>query len=152
MGRKNTPQDVFRWINTHGNDPDVCWEWTGRVAGRDGRPYITINYKQLLVYRVVFELFNGSLEPNEVVRHKCHNPICCNPYHLEKGSISDNEYDKYEADRAGLPRDVVTDIRRFTKFDMTQRAIVDLIYQRHGIRVSQPTISRIKNDKQRRRG
>ena len=36
--------------------------------------------------------------------HKCDNPICCNPNHLEPGSIKDNNIDCNEKDRRNLPK------------------------------------------------
>jgi hypothetical protein len=151
MARKNTAEDVFRYINTHGNDPTVCWEWTGYLAGKEGRPYFTIDYKQQLAYRVVFNLFNSPpLQPHEVVRHKvCDNPICCNPTHLARGTRSDNEFDKYQADRAGIPKDIVREIKRLSQFDMSNPAIRKYLTDKHEITVSLTAIQRIRTGQRR---
>ncbi len=150
MGRTNQPEDVFRYIDTHGNDPKPCWEWQGRLSGRDGRPYFTIDYKSKLAYRVVFELFNDPLKPGEVVRHKeCDNPICCNPTHLKRGSRSDNEYDKYQADRQGIPKDVVLEIKRLSQFDVSDPKIVEYIKTKFDLTISVSAVRMIRIGKRR---
>lgn len=146
MGRTNRPDDVFRSINTHGNDPNVCWEWTGTTGGRDNRGYIAINGHKHLVTRVVFALFNPGVlnDPKLIVRHKCDNPICCNPFHLEAGTRGDNESDKYAHDRQGYPKDVVLEIRRMSQFDMSDAKIVKWIEGKFGIKVSRSGVQKIK--------
>lgn len=145
MGRTNRPDDVFRSIDTHGNDPNVCWEWTGTTGGRDGRGYIAIKGRKYLAHRIVYELFNpGVLRPNEVVRHKCDNPICCNPFHLIRGSRGDNESDKYARDRQGYPRDVVVEIRRLAKLKMSDAKIAEWINEKFGMTVSRSGVQKVK--------
>lgn len=123
MGRSNVVTDVFNYIDTHDNDSDVCWEWTGSLSGRDGRPYISIDGKKHLAYRIVYKLFHGELEDGKVVRHKCDNPKCCNPTHLESGTRSENELDKYRRDRSGYPHEVIKEMNRLFKLGMSYSAI-----------------------------
>jgi HNH endonuclease len=145
VGRTNRPDDVFRSINTHGNDPNVCWEWVGTTGGRDHRGYIAIEGRKYLAHRVVFELFYpGVLQPKQVVRHKCDNPICCNPFHLEPGSRGDNESDKYAHDRQGYPKDVVLEIRRLAQFDMSDAKIVAWIKNKYDLKVSRSGVQKVK--------
>lgn len=144
MGRSNRPDDVFRQINTHGNNPSVCWEWTGSTGGRDGRGYMTLDGKKKLVYRIVFELFNPGMLGDKIVRHECDNPICCNPFHLLAGTRTENELDKYERDRAGYPRDVVIEIHRLSKLNMIDRLIVDEIEKKFGIRISRSGVQKVR--------
>jgi len=42
----------------------------------------------------------GSLARGEVVRHRCDNPRCINPVHLERGTQLDNVRDRVERDRS----------------------------------------------------
>ena len=59
----------------------------------------------------------------EVVRHKCDNPRCINPDHLEAGSYSDNMQDMFERNRQG-------DCRNFGKSNgrtvLTDEAVLDI--------------------------
>jgi hypothetical protein len=76
-----------------------CWEWQGSTHNRSGHGRIRVGSaasggKMQYVHRVMYELFKGSIPELEVVRHKCHNPKCCRPAHLELGSILDNNHDR----------------------------------------------------------
>lgn len=50
--------------------------------------------KQALAHRVSYILFNGD-PGHSVVRHKCDNPKCVNPEHLELGTQQDNLNDAW---------------------------------------------------------
>ncbi len=113
--RANKPIDVFRYINLHGNDKSVCWEWTAGLGGRpnDKRPYFTIDGSRRLAYRIVYELVNGAeIAQGALIRHTCDNRICCNPDHLVMGTHQDNMNDMKERERHGLPHHTVRAIRR----------------------------------------
>lgn len=143
MGKSNTPTDVFRYIDTKDNDPDVCWPWTGSLGGRDGRGYITIDGKKRLCHRVVFEIFKGPIAEDMVIRHRCNNPICCNPTHLLIGTRGQNEDDKYDSDRAGYTHDMVKEMRRFAKLGMTYQAIADEVNRRFKTTVSASGVGKV---------
>lgn len=152
MARTNVPSDVFRYIDTHGNDPEPCWEWTGHLGGRDGRGYITIDGRRQLAYRVVYEIFNGPLEPGMKVRHTCDNPQCCNPEHLIKGTQGDNETDKYVRDRAGYTHDMIKEIRRLDKMSMTYREIAAHVGHKFKCKVSYSGVGKVLRGERRKKG
>lgn len=144
MAKSNEKIDVFKFINTHGNDPDVCWEWTGSTAGRDERGYFSVNKKKYIAYRLVYELYNGhEIQPDLVVRHRCDNPQCCNPAHLEIGTRAENEKDKYKRDRSGYTHDMIKDMHRFFKLGMNYSKIADAINAKYATNVTRQGVTRV---------
>ena len=75
---------------------DDCWGWTG---AKDGRGYGVISGRERpngspeKAHRVSYELEFGAIQPGMVVRHKCDNPECTNPKHLEVGTQKQNMHD-----------------------------------------------------------
>ena len=109
---KNSPHSVFAFINMHNGDTSVCWEWTGALNKKDGRPYITIEGKRRPSYVIVLELFTGEKANGRKARHKeCDNPVCCNPHHLMWGTSQDNSNDMKDHERHGMPKTVLRAIR-----------------------------------------
>jgi hypothetical protein len=78
-----------------------CWVWQGFKSGGKwgGYAMIKINWKNQLVSRICFEIFNRPLLEKEVVMHICDNPSCVNPMHLIAGSQGDNLRDAYKKNR-----------------------------------------------------
>jgi hypothetical protein len=75
----------------------VCWPWLG-PTDRYGYGQTTGANR---AHRIVWQEFNGRrLTRDEVVRHTCDNPICCNPAHLVLGTHADNVRDRVERDRS----------------------------------------------------
>ena len=71
-----------------------CLEWIGARNHR-GYGYIKIKGKMKSVHRFVMETNIGRiLGKNEIVRHSCDNPPCCNLEHLSIGTAQDNMNDK----------------------------------------------------------
>nr|DAI80135.1 MAG TPA: endonuclease [Caudoviricetes sp.] len=72
-----------------------CMPYMG-FRNRDGYGQVCINRKVVGAHRVAYCKANGlSLDDIKgmVVRHKCDNPPCCNPEHLEIGTQRDNILD-----------------------------------------------------------
>lgn len=151
MSRRNQPVDVFKSINTHGNNPDVCWEWTGSTGGRDGRGYFTLAGRKRLAYRVVYELIHGEIQDDTlVIRHKCDNPICCNPMHLELGTRGQNEKDKYKRDRFGMTHEMIKAIHRYRRLGMTYVSIADNVNKQFDTNITANAVGRIVRGERRR--
>lgn len=143
MPRANSPADVFRHIDTKGNDPEPCWPWTSYAGDRDGRGYMALDGKRRLAYHIVWEIFNGPIPKGQVVRHKCDNPLCCNPKHLELGTQGDNEKDKYVRDRWGYPADMILEIKRLHKLHMSLRMIAQRVGTKFECEVSHTGVSKV---------
>lgn len=145
MGRQNTLDDVWRFIDTREGNQDVCWLWTGARSGPNlDRGYLSINKEKKLAHRIVFEMFNGPIADNMVVRHVCNNGLCCNPKHLILGTRSDNEKDKVKTDTIGLPVPAVREIRRLLASNIPQAAIAKFISSKYGVECSRSTVRNIK--------
>lgn len=90
-------------------DDNGCWLWKGT---KDGRGYGRISLYRLgkkvvkeRTHRIMYMAVHGPIPNDMVVRHKCDVKACCNPYHLELGTKSDNAYDYYNRQRQAAHTD-----------------------------------------------
>jgi hypothetical protein len=140
--RPNKAMNVWQHIQMHEGDPSVCWEWSGRLSGRDGRPYFSIAGYEFLAYRVVYELaYNDQLTEGDVIMHLCDNPACCNPAHLQKGSQQQNMRDMLNKRRTGLPRHTTAFIKKLIRLDKSDADIAEITG------VSRSLINEIRHNK-----
>lgn len=70
-----------------------CIRFTGSID-ESGYGRVMINMVKYGAHRLAYELANGPIPDGYVVRHKCDNPSCINPSHLEVGTQADNIKDK----------------------------------------------------------
>ncbi|MEU9067340.1 HNH endonuclease [Streptomyces sp. NPDC048306] len=94
-----TPYERFMsYVDTE-TTPDGCHPWTGRTsygrgkfgARKDGKRVQYVATRWLMEH-----VLGRELKPDEVVRHKCDNPICVRREHLEMGTAADNARDIVE--------------------------------------------------------
>lgn len=144
--KANEATDVFRYIDTKGGDAEACWPWIGGAGSiYKDRGYFQYNGKKWLAYRLVYELVNGPIPESKVVRHRCDNSLCCNPKHLELGTQSENENDKYLNDRAGIPVAAVREIKRLLQTaNVTQQRIAEYVSVRYNYPISREAVRNIK--------
>ena len=118
---------------------DVCWTWGGAMNGSGYGCFRVpeLGRKTVSAHRFAFRLGTGAWPSDgELVRHKCYNPKCVNPHHLEVGDHVDNARDMVERNRARsgdtvgasngnarLTADNVHDVRRMIDSGLTNTAI-----------------------------
>lgn len=134
----------------------ACHEWLA-TKNRAGYGVFGIwkdgSSTTVLAHRFAFELAGGEIPAGLQVRHKCDNPGCCNPAHLEVGTHQDNMRDMVERNRVGygtvtgergynqLTAAKVKAIRRAHASGATQASLAD----KYG--VSGPTIHHVVHRK-----
>jgi hypothetical protein len=96
---KPTPEQTAARFWSKVEKGQGCWTWTaGRNA--DGYGWFKISGGPKVAHRVAWELTNGPIPEGLIVRHRCDNPPCVNPGHLELGTHKDNRRDCSQRGRA----------------------------------------------------
>jgi hypothetical protein len=136
---RRTPADPEGAIKNllKGSLGEECVEWDRSrhdfgygLCWREGRT--------ALAHRVSYEIHYGPIPAGLMVRHKCDNPPCVNPNHLELGTHADNMRDMTRRGRARcIPEEKRREIENLLKQGKTQRQIEILAG------VSRPTIAKI---------
>lgn len=87
----------------HHYAPDLpaagCAEWRGRRTPQ-GYGVVYFGDRPHGAHRVSHEIHTGPIPEGLMIRHKCDNPPCVNPDHLETGTSEDNVRDAVERGRA----------------------------------------------------
>ena len=66
-----------------------CWLWAASLDGK-GYGQVSINGRPRRAHRVVYEYERGPIPAGLDLDHKCRNPICVNPDHLEPVTRGEN--------------------------------------------------------------
>lgn len=99
MTERTCPIDPWDRIDRSAG-PDGCWLWTGSVD-RDGYGHFKVAGRMHRAARwVLTQKIGRALTSDEVTRHTCDNPPCCNPAHLLPGTAADNTADMIKRGRA----------------------------------------------------
>ena len=87
------------WGNVAIRSKGECWPWTGYLDGK-GYGIFKIGRRMLIASRTAYAIANDSVPQSLCVMHKCDNPPCCNPLHLELGTHQQNIQDCVARGRA----------------------------------------------------
>ena len=80
-------------------DEKGCHNVISHKKEHRGHVRVKRNGKLFYLHRLVFEECFGDIPEGMIIRHKCDNPPCINPEHLELGTHQDNTNDKMERGR-----------------------------------------------------
>lgn len=86
--RRSDPRERL-WSKVDCDTDDQCWLWGGGINSR-GYGYMWIGNNMYRVHRLVYEFEVGKIPDGHEVHHKCNNPACVNPYHLQ--AVSHTEH------------------------------------------------------------
>lgn len=80
-----------------------CWLWTSGCNYK-GYGEVSLNHKQYLSHRISYATHYGIDPGNFIVDHKCNNPSCCNPNHLQLMTPKENVHKMMSQGRHNVGR------------------------------------------------
>ena len=96
--------------------PTACWPWTGKKSNtgygmiwvgstRDGTA------RRAYAHRVMWQECMGAIPVGLEIRHRCDQPACVNPSHLELGTRRDNMLDCHTRGRHPSTKLTASDVQ-----------------------------------------
>lgn len=88
------------WAKVAVRGPDECWPWTACAEKDYGHGQVYVGRKtdgrhtRDKAHRIAWMFSHGWYPGDWVVRHRCDNPPCQNPAHLQIGTHADNAHDR----------------------------------------------------------
>ena len=67
-----------------------CWVWQWHLSHNDYAPRINVNGRCVSAYRYYYEQKYGKVQDGLQIDHKCRNPSCVNPDHMEPVTPAEN--------------------------------------------------------------
>lgn len=138
MTRRMTAGRFWQRVDSSAG-PGVCWPWTGSLHA-DGYGKLRWAGANVLAHRTAYALIHGEIPAGLCIRHRCDNPPCCNPDHLEIGTWADNVMDTVSRGRhvrgelspmAKLSEAAVKDIRRGFRNGKTRYELAERFHVSH---------------------
>lgn len=122
------------WLSLDRSGPDAeglgpCWVWTRGRCGNH-RPWerrygsAVVDGVKGMAHQLAWSLTNGPVPSRLLVLHKCDNPPCCNPAHLEVGTQLTNRRQAAKRERTCGKLDTL-DIHVAYARGESQRSIAD---------------------------
>lgn len=96
--RAKAPLAERLWKNVDRSDAFGCWPWVGQSRNH-GYGYLSKGGRaegKIQSHRAAWLVTFGEPAKGKVVRHMCHNRLCCNPSHLAVGTPAENVRDMWE--------------------------------------------------------
>jgi hypothetical protein len=151
-GRNKSPLTIEERFLQYVNKTETCWLWTGYIRSDGYANFRPTSATTQLAHRVAYKLWNGDIPKKKLVRHKCDNPKCVNPNHLELGTQQDNMNDMVERGRYRNGIGMLNNNVKLTDYDIKEfRVFLELGLLQKDIEihynVKQGCISCIKTNK-----
>jgi hypothetical protein len=67
-----------------------CWQWSGWLDDKGYGRMAHGDQRAARVHRVTYELIRGYVLESQVLDHLCRNRACCNPWHLQPITQTEN--------------------------------------------------------------
>ena len=90
----DSSSDIFTQFWQYVDTPDACWLWTASKM-TDGHGA----FRGKGAHRFAYTTFVGPIPEGYTVDHKCHQPDCVNPNHLQAVTPSENQQNRKGANR-----------------------------------------------------
>jgi len=87
-------QIQWKEVSCQYENMNLCWECVSHKSDVKGYPRHSKNGINTKVCRTMYENSYGMIPIGLVMRHKCDNPKCINPEHLEPGTSKENAHDR----------------------------------------------------------
>lgn len=89
------------WSKIDVGGPADCWPWQA-ASHKFGYGRFRLDGQLVSPHRLAYEIIEGPLPAGggyhgTVIRHRCNNPQCCNPAHLDTGTQKDNVQDMVQS-------------------------------------------------------
>jgi hypothetical protein len=131
--RLESAEDRF-WRKVKRGKKHECWEWQASFFP-DGYGLFWFSGRNFRAPRFAYKITYGDPPPDKPwVLHKCDNPVCVNPAHLEAGTCSKNTRDAFLRGRIKPRRGEKHPLAKLTEKDV--RAIRRL-WERGGMSVAE---------------
>jgi len=78
-----------------------CWLWQKAII-KDGYGQTYLVRKAIRAHRASYAVYVGDIPKGLCILHKCDNPRCCNPSHLQLGTVDENVKDRVNKGRGAI--------------------------------------------------
>jgi len=118
------------WAKIDVREQDECWPWKGSKR-REGHGQLWVAGTTVAATRLLWVSIHGPVPRDRVVMHKCDNPPCMNPKHLQLGTNHDNVLDAQRKGRLKgrarrkLKAETRREIGRLRASGLTQREVAE---------------------------
>ena len=94
---------IVRFMLKVEKSADSCWLWTGHKSAK-GYGQFWWKGRARWAHRWAYEAIGGMKIPDGfTLNHKCHNPACCNPAHMEFMTVAENSAERWDWRRFASP-------------------------------------------------